>query len=132
MGCPGQARTKPRSKLAVATLPETSPDGGRRHHVTCGARPHACRNACGPWRVMRQPVAHPAVGASSGRNQQPPCTEYGAHTGHDVTQPALPQRPASVPQSCGQRATRSRPSRDQHEMMSGDTHNCFEGSEPQL
>ncbi|KZV41389.1 hypothetical protein F511_22066 [Dorcoceras hygrometricum] len=28
MGCPGQARTKPRSKLAIATMPETSPDGG--------------------------------------------------------------------------------------------------------
>ncbi|KZV42293.1 DNA topoisomerase 3-alpha [Dorcoceras hygrometricum] len=40
MGCPRQARTKPRRKLAIATLSGSSPDGGRRQCTTCGAWPH--------------------------------------------------------------------------------------------
>ncbi|KZV28232.1 eukaryotic translation initiation factor 3 subunit A [Dorcoceras hygrometricum] len=108
MGCPGQARTKPRRKnqpsqqstgnhvgqrprpppcsvrRSAARLPQrvwrmaldTSTSGatsigrshkvvretsnnrrGRgRHHVACGARPHACRNECGAWRWIHQRV----------------------------------------------------------------------------
>ncbi|KZV17075.1 ribosome biogenesis protein bms1 [Dorcoceras hygrometricum] len=63
MGCPGEARTKPRRKIAVATLPETSPDGGGdRHNIACGTWPHArrdVRSMAAP--CMAQPANHRAL-----------------------------------------------------------------------
>ncbi|KZV22040.1 hypothetical protein F511_35094 [Dorcoceras hygrometricum] len=62
MGCTGQARTKPRRKIAVATLSETSPDGGRRHHIMCGTWPHARRDVRGMAApCMAQPAHHCAL-----------------------------------------------------------------------
>ncbi|KZV49957.1 hypothetical protein F511_04265 [Dorcoceras hygrometricum] len=62
MGCPGQARTKPRRKIsrrneAGYVAGQRPHGGGRRHHVVCGAWPHACRIVRGAWRWLRQPVA---------------------------------------------------------------------------
>ncbi|KZV16342.1 hypothetical protein F511_25963 [Dorcoceras hygrometricum] len=56
--------------------------GGRRHHVACGAWPHACRILCGAWRWLRQPVAQCF---SPGR---PPEAHGRANLSPSVAQPA--------------------------------------------
>ncbi|KZV21939.1 hypothetical protein F511_09812 [Dorcoceras hygrometricum] len=80
-------------------------------------------------------VAHPAAqqlarsGATSGatsrdqhgRDARPACISYAASSARrrpTLGQSALLQRPASVPQSCNQCASMSRPSHDQHARMS--------------
>ncbi|KZV49382.1 hypothetical protein F511_10922 [Dorcoceras hygrometricum] len=41
MGCPGQARTKPRRKLAVASQPKIRRTAAAAANIACGAWPHA-------------------------------------------------------------------------------------------
>ncbi|KZV19828.1 agglutinin-1-like [Dorcoceras hygrometricum] len=59
------ARTKPRRKLAVATLPRSSPDGCRTAaavaNIACGAWPHAAASSAAPSSKLLPRVAHPAA-----------------------------------------------------------------------
>ncbi|KZV13750.1 hypothetical protein F511_45088 [Dorcoceras hygrometricum] len=80
----------PRKQTSRHDIAGASPDGGRRHHVACGARSHARRNACGAWRTMRQPVAHPEGDRSRNNcardlQQRPASMREGAATGRRNT-----------------------------------------------
>ncbi|KZV17626.1 cleavage stimulation factor subunit 2-like [Dorcoceras hygrometricum] len=63
----GPGSSPSRRNAAGDVAGRRSHSGGGRHHVACGAWPHACRNVCGAWRVMRQPVAHPVGETNSHR-----------------------------------------------------------------
>ncbi|KZV34131.1 alpha-mannosidase [Dorcoceras hygrometricum] len=69
MGCPGQARTKPRRKISRLNEAGDSPDGGRRQQITRGSRTSP--------RHARRTAARPA--ARTLRNQ---CTKSWQPAGH--------------------------------------------------
>ncbi|KZV34089.1 hypothetical protein F511_05771 [Dorcoceras hygrometricum] len=78
MGCPGQARTKPRRKLAVASLSEdrrtavaaTMHARGTRPRATAACAEHGarCANYRGAWRTLRQCLCNRARDSSNNRS----------------------------------------------------------------
>ncbi|KZV44632.1 hypothetical protein F511_26091 [Dorcoceras hygrometricum] len=61
MGCPGQARTKPRRKIAIASLPKIRRTAAAAN-IACGAWPHAAAPS----------AASPAT----------PCAKHGTQIAH--------------------------------------------------
>ncbi|KZV58577.1 hypothetical protein F511_26001 [Dorcoceras hygrometricum] len=93
MGCPGQARTKPRSKLAIASLSEDrgTVDARRRPppHIARGTRPHAAttraaqpRDAPNNWRISLRDTSssvRPSLGLHCATSSATSCAKTTAN-----------------------------------------------------
>ncbi|KZT76289.1 villin-4-like [Dorcoceras hygrometricum] len=98
-GCPGQARTKPRSKIQPS---QNSVGDHRRTTAARRRQPPPCSVRCSaarlPQRVRRMVHDAPTNGASNGRTQQPPCANQSASMlrsrGQPATSGATPSRHA--------------------------------------
>ncbi|KZV19317.1 hypothetical protein F511_36258 [Dorcoceras hygrometricum] len=84
MGCPGQARTKPRRKSAVATMPGNTPDGGRTASAVATMLSVA-QGRAPPRSARRMARDAPGCGATNCAsllaNQQPPAAAKRAALG---------------------------------------------------